>query len=317
MSQTSAQSPALIATSLGKKYLMALSGLFLVSFLPVHLIGNVMGDDARGRQPVIRERVKDLLERVYEEVTAYLGVLPFFIVVSYDSQHKTMRYELFNEEGKIVPAYHHTTVARSGLTGWIIESGQMLYVRDLPAERATLPTQPIRLGSSEVRSWLGVPLRLIMALAFILTLRARNLGVVKECTEITLGPDCRVARDCDSVGEKALRRAAFVRLSPSASPLGGSVQDLLPAGRVAGGWRAGTVVASAGGRDCWTLEGRLPRLARRVCRRLMSDAAAARLRAVEASAHARLGLKDEELTMCSSRRRNWLFAPSGCAAGAA
>ena len=103
--------------------------------------------------------LKDLLERVYEEVTAYLGVLPFFIVVSYDSQHKTMRYELFNEEGKIVPAYHHTTVARSGLTGWIIESGQMLYVRDLPAERATLPTQPIRLGSSEVRSWLGVPLR--------------------------------------------------------------------------------------------------------------------------------------------------------------
>ena len=42
MSQTSAQSPALIATSLGKKYLMALSGLFLVSFLPVHLIGNLL-----------------------------------------------------------------------------------------------------------------------------------------------------------------------------------------------------------------------------------------------------------------------------------
>jgi len=42
MSLSTAQSPLLIATSLGKKYLMALSGLFLVSFLPVHLIGNLL-----------------------------------------------------------------------------------------------------------------------------------------------------------------------------------------------------------------------------------------------------------------------------------
>ena len=116
---------------------------------------------------------------------------------------------------------------------------------------------------------------------------------MKECTEITLGPDCRVARDSGSVGEKALRRAAFVRLSPSASPLGGSVQDLLPTGRIAGGWRADRVVASAGGRDCWTLEGRLPHLARRLGRRWWPVAAAACLRADGASAHARLGLKDE------------------------
>ena len=37
-----AQTPFLLATSLGRKYLMGLSGLFLVSFLPVHLIGNLM-----------------------------------------------------------------------------------------------------------------------------------------------------------------------------------------------------------------------------------------------------------------------------------
>ena len=150
-----------------------------------------------------------------------------------------------------------------------------------------------------------------MALAFILPLRARNLGVVKECTEITLGPDCRVARDCGSVGEKALRRAAFVRLSLSASPMGGFEHGFSPACRIAGGWRAGSVVASLGGWQCWTREGRAPRLARRLSGRYLSEAAAARLRAVGASAHARLGLEDEKLTMQSSRRRNRLLAQTG------
>ena len=140
---------------------------------------------------------------------------------------------------------------------------------------------------------------------------------MKECTELTERPDCRVARDCGSVGEKALRRAAFVRLSLSASPVGCSVHGLSPDGRIAGGWRAGTVVASSGGRHFGKREARLPRLARRLSGRLRLEAASARLRAVGASAHARLGLKDEELTMCSSRRRNRLVAPSGRAAGAA
>lgn len=42
MSEIAAKSPLMVATSLGKKYLMALSGLFLVSFLPVHLAGNLL-----------------------------------------------------------------------------------------------------------------------------------------------------------------------------------------------------------------------------------------------------------------------------------
>ena len=116
---------------------------------------------------------------------------------------------------------------------------------------------------------------------------------MKECIELRERQDCRVARDGGFVGENALRRAAFVRLSLSASPLGGSVHGLWPDGRIADGWRAGTVVASSAGRQCWTLEARVPHLARRLSLRYWSEAAAARLRAVGASAHARLGLKDE------------------------
>ncbi len=42
MAQSTTGNPYLLATSLGKKYLMALSGLFLISFLPVHLAGNLL-----------------------------------------------------------------------------------------------------------------------------------------------------------------------------------------------------------------------------------------------------------------------------------
>lgn len=100
-----------------------------------------------------------LLTRVYDEVAAYLGVLPFFIVLSYDSQHNTMRYELFKEQGEVVTRYNNTTLPKSGLTGWVIDSGQPLYISDLPAMHDTLPAQPIQLGTYDVRSWLGIPLR--------------------------------------------------------------------------------------------------------------------------------------------------------------
>jgi GAF domain-containing protein len=41
----------------------------------------------------------------------------------------------------------------------VIETGSMLYVRDLVAERDQLPTEPVRLGADDVRAWLGIPLR--------------------------------------------------------------------------------------------------------------------------------------------------------------
>ncbi|HRP68213.1 MAG TPA: succinate dehydrogenase cytochrome b subunit [Turneriella sp.] len=42
MSQATNSSPRFFSTSIGKKFLMALSGLFLVSFLPIHLAGNLL-----------------------------------------------------------------------------------------------------------------------------------------------------------------------------------------------------------------------------------------------------------------------------------
>ncbi|MBK9942273.1 MAG: GAF domain-containing protein [Kouleothrix sp.] len=103
--------------------------------------------------------LNDLLERVYHEISAYLGELPFFIVLSYDRLHDQMRYELFHEHGNQHTRNHSEVLPKSGLAGWVIDSGTMLYVRDLPAERDTLPAQPIRLSTADMRSWVGIPLR--------------------------------------------------------------------------------------------------------------------------------------------------------------
>ena len=142
----------------------------------------------------------------------------------------------------------------------------------------------------------------------MLTLNARYFWQVEEGIDVPLEQDCRVARDHEMLGRKALRRAVFVRSSLGANPVVGSVHGLSRACRIAHGWRAGSVIASLGGRQCRSRVASLPRLARRLSGRFMSQAAAARLRAVGAWAHARLGLEDEKLTMQSSRRRNRLLA---------
>ncbi len=42
MVQNGSSHPFILATSIGRKFLMSLSGLFLISFLPVHLAGNLL-----------------------------------------------------------------------------------------------------------------------------------------------------------------------------------------------------------------------------------------------------------------------------------
>jgi GAF domain-containing protein len=101
----------------------------------------------------------DLLERVYAEIAAYLGTPPFFFVLSYDQQSNLVRYELFKEQGEIRPAYQKATQAKAGLSGWIIDNGEPLYIHDLLEHPDQLPATPVPLVNTVIRSWVGIPLR--------------------------------------------------------------------------------------------------------------------------------------------------------------
>lgn len=101
-----------------------------------------------------------LLQRVYQQIVSYKGMPSYFFVISYLPQREQMRFELFMEHGKVAQRLHKTIVPKTGMTGWIIDHGQPLLIRDLEAEQATLPVAPVFRGKQEIRSWLGVPLRI-------------------------------------------------------------------------------------------------------------------------------------------------------------
>ncbi|HMQ29402.1 MAG TPA: GAF domain-containing protein [Chloroflexaceae bacterium] len=100
-----------------------------------------------------------LLERVYDEIVAFLGTPSFFYIASHRPESRDVRFELFMRQGELLPSAHKQTAPRAGLTELIIETGQALLIEDLPND-ARYRERLVALadGAAEVRSWLGVPL---------------------------------------------------------------------------------------------------------------------------------------------------------------
>ncbi|GAB4436771.1 MAG: GAF domain-containing protein [Chloroflexi bacterium OHK40] len=100
-----------------------------------------------------------LLERVYQEIVAYLGTPSFFYIASYRPDTEQVRFELFMRQGELLPSAHKLVAPKGGLTGLIIDSGQSLLMPDLAAD-PKLHDLAITYADNadQVRSWIGVPL---------------------------------------------------------------------------------------------------------------------------------------------------------------
>ena len=100
-----------------------------------------------------------LLERVHQEIVAYLGTPSFFYIASYRSETHDLRFDLFMQQNEVLPSVHKTLSPQGGLTALIIERGEGLLIRDLQHDEHYRAKAVVRVeGASEVRSWLGVPL---------------------------------------------------------------------------------------------------------------------------------------------------------------
>jgi len=100
-----------------------------------------------------------LLQRVYQEIVAYLGTPSFFYIASYQAEREEVRFELFMRQGEPLPGEHKTTTGKHGLTGLIIDSGKPLLVADMPSQTEYAKQAiPVADSAVEVRSWIGVPL---------------------------------------------------------------------------------------------------------------------------------------------------------------
>ncbi|NTW00634.1 MAG: GAF domain-containing protein, partial [Oscillochloris sp.] len=100
-----------------------------------------------------------LLERVFQEIVAYLGTPSFYYVARYEPEHQQMRFEQFLCQGEIMPQNHKAIRPKSGLTGVVIDTSKLLLVNDMHAQPDMI-SQSVALAENfrEVRSWLGIPL---------------------------------------------------------------------------------------------------------------------------------------------------------------
>jgi len=100
-----------------------------------------------------------LLERVYQEIVAYLGQPSTFYIATFQPDTEQLRFELFMSQGELDETLHKRSMPKAGLTAAIIDSGESLLIRDLPAspEYRDLGVRH-RDDGPEMRSWLGVPL---------------------------------------------------------------------------------------------------------------------------------------------------------------
>ncbi len=100
-----------------------------------------------------------LLQRVYEEIVAYLGAPSYFYIASYRPETEQIRFELFMRQGEVLATAHQLTAPKAGLTALVIESGEALLIGDLQNEpRYLAQTVNYAEGDAPTRSWLGVPL---------------------------------------------------------------------------------------------------------------------------------------------------------------
>lgn len=124
-----------------------------------------------------------LLERVYQEIVAFLGTPDFFYIASYNAEQETVRFELFKQRGETVAEYYKRIAPKAGLTAKIIDEGNPLRIDDL-ANAGQLRDQALFLVDEgrHVRSWIGVPLMSQGAVIGVLSVQSETAGAFTDRT---------------------------------------------------------------------------------------------------------------------------------------
>ncbi|WP_298821029.1 GAF domain-containing protein [Chloroflexus sp.] len=122
-----------------------------------------------------------LLERVYQEIVAFLGTPDFFYIASYNAEQATVRFELFKRRGETVAAYHKRVTPKVGLTAKIIDTGNPLRIDDL-TQTNDLREQAQFLSDEgrSIRSWIGVPLISQGAVIGVLSAQSETAGAFTD-----------------------------------------------------------------------------------------------------------------------------------------
>jgi len=100
-----------------------------------------------------------ILKALLEKCKRVLPIEAFYIA-TYDNETEMIGFPLFYDKGKISVLPPREIRQSPGLTGYIIQNKQMLYVPDVSAEDAMRKYNIIDFGGDPSRSYVGVPLLL-------------------------------------------------------------------------------------------------------------------------------------------------------------
>jgi PAS domain S-box-containing protein len=108
----------------------------------------------------------ELLERVYQQIVAYMGQPTFFYVATFDQPRDALRFEIFKHNDRHHSTYHKAEIGKGGLAAWVIDNNRARLVRDWAHEETP---QPETLFDPQPGSWIGVPLRSLAGIIGVLS----------------------------------------------------------------------------------------------------------------------------------------------------
>lgn len=103
-------------------------------------------------------KLNEVLRVIYGRLNQLMGISSFHIAL-YNEAEGEIRFEYVVDAGEPQEKVICRLSEGCGPTGWIVQTGKSLLIRDWENELERFPVSPIVIGKSKVpRSWLGVPL---------------------------------------------------------------------------------------------------------------------------------------------------------------
>lgn len=90
--------------------------------------------------------LEQVLETISEQLQRVLGVSTLFIAL-YDAEEGILDVRQFLEEGQVRPPQQIKLSETTSLSGWVIRTGEPLWVNDLSAEQERLPVEALQVGA--------------------------------------------------------------------------------------------------------------------------------------------------------------------------
>ncbi len=116
-----------------------------------------------------------VLRTIYEQCLLLVPIQAFYLAL-YDHRTGLLTFPIFFDQGQLVEIPPRKIEIEPGITGYIIQTGQALYVPDLLNPGIALPFPIIQVGGQHARAFLGIPLMLREQVVGVLSIQSYQVN---------------------------------------------------------------------------------------------------------------------------------------------